>query len=242
METEPSSGEVITFYSYKGGTGRSMVLANIACLLARRRAVGDRRVLIIDWDLEAPGLHHYFPLPLRAGAEEPGQMQDGLIELFLAIDELSRAAGDAASGGVADHDRSAEDIVGSVKLTDYIRPTTVEGLDFIQAGRFDRGYAARVTTFDWNGLHRRSPSLFRVLAERLARNYAYVLIDSRTGETDTSGICTTLLPDKLVAVFVTNRQSLLGMLNVIRCATTYRKKSEDIRPLVVFPLVSRIGL
>ena len=86
METEPFiSGEVITFYSYKGGTGRSMALANAACLLARRRAVGDRRVLVIDWDLEAPGQHYYFPLPLRAGVEEPGQKQDGLIELFLGV-------------------------------------------------------------------------------------------------------------------------------------------------------------
>jgi MinD-like ATPase involved in chromosome partitioning or flagellar assembly len=49
-------GEVITFYSYKGGTGRSMALANVACLLSRM----DRRVLVVDWDLEAPGLHRYF--------------------------------------------------------------------------------------------------------------------------------------------------------------------------------------
>ena len=32
------------------------------------------------------------------------------------------------------------------------------------------------------------------------------------------------------------------MLDVVRRATTYRKKSEDLRPLVVFPLVSRIEL
>ena len=42
---------MITFYSYKGGTGRSMALANVACYLARKY-----RVLAIDWDLDAPGL------------------------------------------------------------------------------------------------------------------------------------------------------------------------------------------
>ena len=46
------AGQVITFYSYKGGTGRSMALANIACLLARQSGQG-RGVLVIDWDLEA---------------------------------------------------------------------------------------------------------------------------------------------------------------------------------------------
>src|ERR1041384_3063617 len=48
--------KIITFYSYKGGTGRSMALANVAWILAS----SGRRVLAIDWDLEAPGLHRYF--------------------------------------------------------------------------------------------------------------------------------------------------------------------------------------
>ncbi|SEF21501.1 CobQ/CobB/MinD/ParA nucleotide binding domain-containing protein [Amycolatopsis pretoriensis] len=49
-------GAVFTFYSYKGGVGRSFTLANIAVLLAR----WGHRVLCLDWDLEAPGLADYF--------------------------------------------------------------------------------------------------------------------------------------------------------------------------------------
>src|SRR5438309_3905571 len=49
---------IVTFYSFKGGVGRTMALANIAVLLARR----GLRVLAVDWDLEAPGLHHFFAL------------------------------------------------------------------------------------------------------------------------------------------------------------------------------------
>jgi MinD-like ATPase involved in chromosome partitioning or flagellar assembly len=52
-------GEVISFYSYKGGVGRSMLLANVAVVLAQR----GRRVLCIDFDLEAGGLHTIFGLP-----------------------------------------------------------------------------------------------------------------------------------------------------------------------------------
>src|SRR5271166_3529084 len=52
----PARGRVITFYSYKGGTGRSMALTNVAWMLA----LNGERVLAIDWDLEAPGLHRYF--------------------------------------------------------------------------------------------------------------------------------------------------------------------------------------
>jgi MinD superfamily P-loop ATPase len=54
-----AAGEIVTFYSYKGGTGRSMALANVACLLAEQLSA-DEHILMIDWDLEAPGLHRYF--------------------------------------------------------------------------------------------------------------------------------------------------------------------------------------
>ena len=53
-------GQVITFYSYKGGTGRTMSLANVACLLAERLGK-EANILLVDWDLEAPGLHRFFP-------------------------------------------------------------------------------------------------------------------------------------------------------------------------------------
>jgi len=58
---------IVTFYSFKGGVGRSMALANIAVLLASR----GQRVLCVDWDLEAPGLERYFDYfdvtPTRGG-------------------------------------------------------------------------------------------------------------------------------------------------------------------------------
>src|SRR5215467_559283 len=53
---EKTPGTIVTFYSFKGGTGRSMALANVAWILA----CAGKKVLAIDWDLEAPGLHRYF--------------------------------------------------------------------------------------------------------------------------------------------------------------------------------------
>lgn len=50
------SGIIFTFYSYKGGVGRSMALANIAVRFQRQ----GYRTLLIDMDLEAPGLERYF--------------------------------------------------------------------------------------------------------------------------------------------------------------------------------------
>ncbi|MEU4251408.1 CATRA system-associated protein [Amycolatopsis sp. NPDC026612] len=65
------AGAVFTFYSYKGGVGRSFTLANVAVLLAR----WGHRVLCLDWDLEAPGLSDYFR-PLL-----PAKPRGGVVDL-----------------------------------------------------------------------------------------------------------------------------------------------------------------
>ncbi len=64
-------GAIFTFYSYKGGVGRSFTLANIAVLLAR----WGHRVLCLDWDLEAPGLADYFRPRL------PARPSGGVVDL-----------------------------------------------------------------------------------------------------------------------------------------------------------------
>ncbi|QNA89801.1 hypothetical protein G4G28_17330 [Massilia sp. Dwa41.01b] len=53
-------GEVTAFYSFESGAARSAALANTAVLLAGRQNA-TLPVLMIDWDLEAPGLHLLFP-------------------------------------------------------------------------------------------------------------------------------------------------------------------------------------
>lgn len=61
---------ICTFYSYKGGVGRSMALANVADRLCRC----GLKTLMIDFDLEAPGLERFFPIDLRAVWENPGML------------------------------------------------------------------------------------------------------------------------------------------------------------------------
>src|SRR5450756_2461340 len=51
-----NGGKIVTFYSFKGGAGRTMALANVAWILASN----GLKVLVVDWDLDSPGLHRYF--------------------------------------------------------------------------------------------------------------------------------------------------------------------------------------
>jgi cellulose biosynthesis protein BcsQ len=61
---------IFTFYSYKGGVGRSMALANLAELFYR----SGSRVLMVDWDLEAPGLERFFPINMEQVLGSSGVM------------------------------------------------------------------------------------------------------------------------------------------------------------------------
>jgi predicted acylesterase/phospholipase RssA/MinD-like ATPase involved in chromosome partitioning or flagellar assembly len=73
---------IYTFYSYKGGVGRSMALANIA----KWFYLHGLRVVMVDWDLEAPGIENFFFDPEeQSGKDEFKRIQDrpGLIDLLI---------------------------------------------------------------------------------------------------------------------------------------------------------------
>ncbi|MFA9216204.1 MAG: KGGVGR-motif variant AAA ATPase [Sphingomonadaceae bacterium] len=225
-------GEVVTFYSYKGGTGRTMALSNIAVLLARHHNA-TTPILMIDWDLEAPGLHHYF---------QRQQDTPGVLELFEACrEQLARLKGGA---GARDDEQLAREVLNAVGWEQYVsRVDQGSPLYLMPAGRFDHTYSERLAQMHWDQLFDSCPALFRCFADMLARHFRYVLVDSRTGRTDSAGICTTLLPRKLVVVFTPNRQSLEGVQDLVARATAYRRSHEDEqRPLIVYPLPSRIEM
>lgn len=231
----PSPGKIITFYSYKGGTGRSMALANVACLLAQREVmVGD--VLMVDWDLEAPGLHQFFHGRFNDIQNKPGNLPFGhlgLIDLFYEVKaRLEKTEVD---------DEIPDDFFDKLDLPKYTAKLNVPSLFMLPAGKFDDNlYSSRVNEFDWAEFFNNYPTFITRFAQYLRKKYEYILIDSRTGYTDISGICTSIMPEKLVVVFTPNRQSLIGVIELIRRATDYRKQSDDLRPLIVYPLASRI--
>ncbi|WP_051294082.1 KGGVGR-motif variant AAA ATPase [Pseudoduganella violaceinigra] len=224
----PAAGEVTTFYSYKGGVGRTMALANLGYLLAQRRTAP---VLLVDWDLEAPGLQYYFPGAPRA---------PGVLELFEACrEQLQERAGRYASD-----EALAEAVLDSVRWEQYlVRACDDLPLWLLRAGRCDGGHAERAAMIDWQGLFDACPALFRTFAARLARHFEHVLVDARSGRADCAAICTTLLPTRLVLVFAPNRQNLDGLQDLVARATGYRSSHEDEqRQLLVYPLPSRVDL
>lgn len=238
------TGEVITFYSYKGGTGRSMALANVAGLLAQE----GKRVLAIDWDLEAPGLHRYFANRTGSANSSDQDALPGVVDLMWRLCEHFEVTPGMSIQQAQENARPVENFDALAAAVDFNSlPLPVDcgqsatgQLHFLKAGSFNEAYSRRVNTLPWEPLFYRAPGLFDAFAHFLESRYDYALVDSRTGLTDISGICTMLMPQKLVVVFTPNRQSLDGVLELARRAIDYRMTSSDVRPIVIFPLASRI--
>src|SRR6185295_2158749 len=72
--------------------------------------------------------------------------------------------------------------------------------------------------------------------ERMRSEYDYVLIDSRTGVSDSSGICTVQMPDVLAVCHTLNNQSIKGAAAVAASVREQRQAS----PLRILPVPMRI--
>jgi len=247
MEATPARrGRVITFYSYKGGTGRTMALANVAWILAWNK----KRVLCIDWDLEAPGLHRYFaPFLSDPGLKETDGLIDWAYDYLLAATEGAGPGEPAPSGGepwyaeFTQLDRYATSLSGGFP----------EGgaLYLLGAGRQSATYAERVNRFNWVRFYEEfgGEAFINASFEAIRQSYDYILVDSRTGVSDTSGISTMQVPDDLVVALTLNNQSIYGAANVARGAIELRdtldkqrKPGVPARPFRVFPLITRVEL
>jgi len=223
--TAHDEGQIITFYSYKGGSGRTMALANVAWILA----ANGYRVLAVDWDLEAPGLPKFFRPFLDEGEVT---RTPGVLHLFnrFALEAAAQVDEPAVTRNDAWYDSFAE-------LDGHVVPVAWDfgdgALDLLPAGRQNRDYA-HVSGFDWSQFFERlhGRAFFDALRQSMKSTYDYVLIDSRTGMSDVGDICTVVLPDTVVNCFTMSEQSIDGATLVIqRIAEHFTDRKIRILPV-----------
>ncbi|MEU1397246.1 FxSxx-COOH system tetratricopeptide repeat protein [Micromonospora zamorensis] len=234
-------GRIITFYSYKGGTGRTMALANVAWILA----ANGYRVLAVDWDLESPGLHKYFhPFLL----DKDLRTSTGIIDMVrdyaeAVVRPMEETEDEDWLGSAADVLHHAVSLhwdfpAPNSAVRPSAGPTPKGSLDLLPAGRQDTAYTKAVSTFDWQAFFEKlgGNSFLDALAASMRDNYDYVLIDSRTGVSDGAGICTVRLPDAVVTSFTLNDQSIDGAAGVTR--SIIRQRGD--RPVRILPVPMRV--
>ena len=214
--------ETIAFYSYKGGVGRSLFLANAARFLATL----GKGVVALDFDFEAPGLHY------KLGGSQIGLRNPesrGVVPYLVAT-----AEGTVSPPPLELH------------LTSIPLPPEAHGwLELMPAGPAphptywvafkDLGDKLRLDDPSGQGMMALLDLKARI-QEELRPDY--LLIDARTGVTELGGLATTILADTVVCMFVPNQESLDGTLTVVEALKAApRLKSQ--KPIRVVPVLSR---
>ncbi|MGX1929716.1 KGGVGR-motif variant AAA ATPase [Flagellimonas sp. 2504JD4-2] len=213
-------GNIITFYSYKGGVGRSMALANISYLLSSK----NKKVLMVDWDLEAPGLERYFDFDEFSVKKS----NSGLLQY---LDKLK-------SGNASEKDY--------LEYCWQIDLGFSSNLFLMSSGRDNDppAYSKLLEGFNWDSFFTQGKGGYHLdlLRDVWKEDFDYVLIDSRTGLSDSSGICTIFMPDILVPMFTANYQSLFGINDTVEFVNAARQKLQvDRMALTTLPIPSRFG-
>lgn len=206
---------IATFYSLRGGVGRSTALAYTAYILASQ----GRKVICLDMDLEAPGVTAIF------GKEKEILDGMGMVHLLMEIDQ----------GGTPDITKHLLRISDSYDL--YCLPAGRTDANYARLLRF-------IDPESWyreerNPLH----ELFDQLRNKLPFTADVILLDARTGITQLSGPLMFDLSDISIIVFFPHPQAKSGtevLVKALMAAKTRRRiNGKSFSPEIRF-LVSPI--
>lgn len=185
----PEAGPpIIVFYSFKGGLGRSTMLASFAI----QRARAGERVCVVDFDLDSPGIGRLLSADEK-GLTSPWGVVDYLLE---------RAQGDVP---LSDYHHTCARVAGPGEIIVF------------PAGTLDAGYAdklARVDLEEPPSAH--ASGLVHLLDDiRSMIKPDWILIDARTGVSEPAGQLLSGLAHLHVLFGTTSEQNWQGLKRVL---------------------------
>ncbi|MBN1463770.1 MAG: AAA family ATPase, partial [Paludibacteraceae bacterium] len=215
-ETVETPCPVVTFYSYKGGVGRTTLLYCMALYLANR----GKQVVVIDCDFEAPGFTNYFGY--RFGSET--QIKNGLVEYVLDRQFLAPKGENYIQETLISQIPSSYSYkVGSEYTRGDIR--------LIKSGNYETNniisYLESLARFDVSNVENFKQFLCDLeKAFGLTQDNSVILIDSRTGFTDTFSTLY-VLSQLVIGVFGTNAQNITGLEFLVDSFLKNKKKGIE---------------
>jgi len=181
---------VITFYSYKGGVGRTLACANFGRYLAKT----GLKVVLVDMDFEAPGLDSKF------FGDGTTNISYGLLDQITAFQQRLPLPNLSPIG---------------IPFTEEVDRSGGR-LQLIPAGNYcapDK-YHEALSRLDWGYLLKSEQGLsfWFDLLSRIETQLQpdVIVIDSRTGLTEVAGLCTQVLPDTVLLLTSTSPESMAG--------------------------------
>lgn len=203
--------KIASFYSYKGGVGRSTLVAIVASLLA---STGEE-VVIVDLDLEAPGQQVLFDVIPSRG------VIDYVVE-HIALDS------NELTGLLLDVTNQVADATGKI----YLAPAGAADWSYVEKlARLD--FAAQTSEGFDSPAHAALSSLLKQI--RSVHNPDWILLDARTGIHDLGGLAMHAFAHIDVLVGRDGRQATEG-LELCLEALARRRSPDDIRTLIVHAL------
>ncbi|MFN7347722.1 MAG: tyrosine-protein kinase family protein, partial [Dolichospermum sp.] len=185
---------VVTFFSFKGGVGRTTALVATALTLARN----GHKVAIVDLDLEAPGLSTVF-------------FKDK-VENFGVIDYLLEKK-------IQNSNWSLRNDILRINHP-LLLGNLGEQIYLFTAGNVDNNYLEKLARLDFQNLvDHQLPKTFKGMLKELesaVKPLDFILLDSRAGFHDIGGLALTDLSHAAVIFGRQSRQSWAGLTYVIR--------------------------
>lgn len=193
----------VVFYSYKGGVGRTTALVHTAFHLAR----ANKRVVVVDLDVEAPGVHHLVP-------PTDGSVEAGVVDYLWErqVRPESEAPTVTLVGEREGHRTGiAYAIRDTVFRNDvYVVPAGKVGFQYVQR-------LAVLTTRDFSTVSEGELDPWSRFERDIIDQFApdLILIDARTGINDWGGLSLLRLADDAFIVMYPSIQNAEGV-NLIR--------------------------
>jgi cellulose biosynthesis protein BcsQ len=205
---DAGSPAVVTFYSFKGGVGRTTTLAACALLAAQAK----EKVVVVDLDLEAPGLAAVFGVEVDQGV------------LDLVVDHLATGALD----------------LGRATQKPTLANDLGEPIQVVPAGKLGGAYLEKLARLDFAGSAVDGSSRIPVrdaLEALLAKikdelQPRWILLDARAGLHDLAGLSLHGLAHVDVLFGRANAQGVAGLDLVLR-ALARRVRAASSRVVLV---------
>lgn len=228
---------IVTFYSYKGGMGRTTTMIAYALSLAANADEQKRkRVVIIDCDLEAPGYLNFFDLSKHNGLRSG--RKNGLVE-FISDAQFTNKP----------EDLDINDYIINVGLDNEnnFAYNNLDNIWIVPAGNLNEGYTDLQCGTDRNdyleGLAKINLSsvqsviqYFNLLFDKIkeAIKPDIILIDSRTGFNDIFGTAALYLSSCVVGFFGFSRQTQPGLINLLK---EYYNANNNFKLRLVYSII-----
>lgn len=177
----------VTFYSFKGGVGRTTALTHVAWILAMR----GRKVVAVDLDLEAPGLSTAFNLS--------PQPRYGIVDYFYERSYLP----DGVEPNI-----SVAQIFGEVRI-----PNATGRVFVVPAGFLDLDYVSKVDDLRATTVIDSGENLWSVFSREIYDQLKpdIILIDSRTGINQWGALSLLQAADEAIIFLFPNEQNRQGI-------------------------------